>query len=103
MKKRKFVLLSFLAVMALTLSACLFDSEDTALSGWLRDQGLPDSYKVQTVTIEDLTPVSAEAFAGRTVFPAYDRTIFGTQAGLTHDLVLRTLEWVAMPSSSISS
>ena len=88
MKKRNFVLLSFLAVLALSLSACLFDSDDTALSNWLSDQGLPDSYRVQTLSVDGLVPVSANAYVGRTVFSAADRAVFGTQAGVTHDLVL---------------
>ena len=88
MKKRKFVLLSFLAVLALSLSACLFDSDDSALSSWLRDQGLPDSYRVQTLSIDGLTPVSAKAYTGNTVFSAYDRAVLGTQAGVSHDIVL---------------
>ena len=88
MKKKNIAFLILCGLFAAMLSACLFDSDDTALSSWLNDQGLPDSYKVQTVTIEDLTPVSAEAYAGKTVFSAYDRALLGAQAGLNHDLVL---------------
>lgn len=88
MKKKNRALLLFLAALALALSACLFDSGDSALSSWLGDQGLPDSYRVQTLTVEDLAPVSAKAYAGNTVFSATTRAVFGTQAGLTHDVVL---------------
>lgn len=88
MKKKKSVLLSFLAVVAVSLTACLFDSEDTALSGWLSNQGLPDSYKVQTLTIDGLSPVSAKTYEGTKVYSASDRATLGTQAGITHDLVL---------------
>ena len=87
MKKKNIAFLSFLVVWAIALSACLFDSDDSALSSWLSDQGLPDSYKVQTLTIDGLSPVSAKAYQGNTVFNAYDRSVFGTQAGLTHDIV----------------
>lgn len=88
MKKKKSVLLSFLAVVAVSLTACLFDSEDTALSGWLSDQGLPDSYKVQTLTIDGLSPVSAKTYEGAKVFSASDIAVFGSQAGISRDLVL---------------
>ena len=87
MKKKNIALMSFLAVWAIALTACLFESDDSALSSWLGDQGLPDSYKVQTLTIDGLTPVSAKAYQGNTVYSAYDRSVFGAQAGLTHDLV----------------
>lgn len=88
MKKKNIAFLTFLAVWAIALSACLFDSEDSALSSWLGDQGLPDSYKVQTLTVSDLVPVSAKTYVGRTIFSAYDRALLGAQAGVNHDLVL---------------
>ena len=88
MKKRKSVLLLFLAVVAVSLTACLFDSEDSALSGWLSDQGLPDSYKVQMLTIDGLSPVSAKTYEGAKVVSASDIAVLGTQAGITRDLVL---------------
>lgn len=87
-KKKKVVLLSFLTILALTLSACLFDSDNNALSGWLKDQGLPDSYRVQTLTVDGLLPVSAKTYEGRKVFSASDRALLGAQAGISRDLVL---------------
>ena len=86
-KKKNIAFLSFLVVWAIALSACLFDSDDSALSSWLKDQGLPDSYNVQTLTVDGLAPVTAKAYRGNMVFNAYDRSVFGTQAGLTHDIV----------------
>ena len=88
MKKKKVVLLSFLSILALTLSACLFDSEDSALSSWLSDQGMPDSYKVQSLSIEDLTPISAEAFLDTFPDSANSRAVFGRSSNISHDLVL---------------
>ena len=87
MKKKRIVLLSFLAVCAVALSACLFDSDDTALNRWLADQGLPDSYRVQTLSVDGLLPVSANAYRGNTVLSAAEMPLFGTQAGISHDLV----------------
>jgi len=86
-KKKKFALFALLTVMAVSLSACLFESEDTALSSWLNDQGLPDSYGVQTLTVNDYAPISAKAYTGKTVNSAGVMAFFGTQAGITHDLV----------------
>ena len=86
--KKKFILLSFLAVWAIALSACLFDSDENALSSWLSDQGMPDSYKVQTLSIEDLTPISAEVFLDTTPRSANDRAIFGRSANIQHDFVM---------------
>ena len=87
MKKKNIAFLILCGLFAALLSACLFDSEDTALSSWLSDQGLPDSYKVQTLSVGEIPPVSAQAYTGYTVFSAVDRPLLGTQAGLTHDIV----------------
>ncbi|WP_407442525.1 hypothetical protein [Fibrobacter sp.] len=84
MKKRHFVLLSCLAVL---LSSCIFDTDDSTLSRWLSDQGLPDSYKVQTLSVENLNVLSAETFLDTTPRSANDRAIWGHQANLLHDLV----------------
>ena len=56
--KKKFVLLFFLAIGALALSACLFDSDEDGLGNWLSDQGLPNSYKVQTVSINAMMNIA---------------------------------------------
>jgi hypothetical protein len=74
--KRYLVFLAVLASLALTMSSCLFDSEDSALSSWLSDQGMPDTYKVQTLSIGDLTPLSAEVFLDSTPRGANDRALF---------------------------
>lgn len=86
-KKKNIAFLVLFGLCTALLTACLFDSDDSALSSWLGDQGLPDSYRVQTLTIDGLMPESATANNGKTVFAIADRAIFGAQAGLTHDLV----------------
>lgn len=83
-KKRHFVLVSCLAML---LSSCIFDTDDSSLSRWLSDQGLPDSYKVQKLNVENLSVLSAEAFMDSTPRSADDRAVLGHQANLTHDLV----------------
>ena len=87
MKKKNIAFLILCGLFAALLSACLFESDDSALSSWLGDQGLPDSYKVQTLSINEMLPVSAQAYAGYTVFSGVERPLLGVQAGLTHDLV----------------
>lgn len=87
MKKKNLAVFSLLAMLALVLSACLFDSDDTALSGWLSDQGLPDSYKVQTLSIDGIVPVSAKSYPGTPVLNAATGGALGAQAGLVYDLV----------------
>ena len=86
-KKKNIALLSFLVAWAIVLTACLFDSSDSSLSSWLSDQGLPDSYKVQMLTVNDLTPVSAKMYAGNSVFAVESTMVFGSLAGLSHDVV----------------
>lgn len=88
MNKRNFAFLSILLLLAALLTSCLFESEDSALSSWLSDQGLPDSYKVQTLSINDLTPVSAEVFLDTTPKSANDRAVFGRVSNISHDLVM---------------
>ena len=88
MNKRYLVFLAVLACLALTMSSCLFESEDSALSSWLSDQGMPDTYKVQTLSIGDLTPLSAEVFLDSTPRGANDRALFGQSANIQHDMVL---------------
>jgi hypothetical protein len=82
-KKKKFILLPLLSLF---LSSCLFDSDDEGLSNWLSDQGMPSSYKVQTVTINDLKPISAEVFRDTLPENARYRGVFGATPGMTHDV-----------------
>ena len=84
MNKKKFILFPLLAFL---LSSCLFDTDDDGLSSWLSDQGMPSNYKVQTVTVRDLKPVSAEVYSNSTPLAAYSSGIFGARSGMSHDLV----------------
>lgn len=88
MNKRYLCFLSVLACLALTLSSCSFESDDSALSRWISDQGMPASYKVQTLSIGDLTPISAETYLDTTPRIANDRSLLGQSANIQHDLVL---------------
>lgn len=85
MNKKKFLLLPLLTIF---LSSCLFDTDDDGLSSWLSDQGMPNSYKVQTVTVSDLKPVSAEVSQDLRPKNAWTRGVLGAASGLSHDLVL---------------
>lgn len=77
-----------LAALAFLLASCIFDSEEAALGTWLKDQGLPEHYKVQTLSVPELNPISAEVFVDTTPRSANDRAILGNVSNLTHDLVL---------------
>ncbi len=88
MKKRNFAFLSILLLLAVLLTSCLFESEDSALSSWLSDQGLPDSYNVQTLSVDNLVPVSAEVFLDTTPRSANERAVFGRVSNISHDLVM---------------
>ncbi|SIN83839.1 hypothetical protein [Fibrobacter sp. UWB11] len=84
MNKKKFILFPLLAFV---LSSCLFDSDDDGLSNWLSDQGMPSSYKVQTVTVGDLNPLSAEVYRDTLPKSAWRRGVFGTANGISYDAV----------------
>ena len=84
MKKKNLLLLPF---VALFVSSCSFDMDDEGLSRWLSDQGMPSSYKVQTVTISDLKPVSAEVFKDTLPLYAYSRGVLGATEGMSFDAV----------------
>lgn len=98
--KKKFVFLSFLAIVTLALSACLFDTDDDGLSNWLSDQGLPDSYKVQMLTVDGLTPLKAEALRDSAPMIANDGIVFGNSSNLSHEMALQFL--YVMDSSYLS-
>ena len=85
MKKKKFILLPLLALF---LSSCLFDTDDDGLTNWLSDQGMPSNYKVQTVTVGGLKPVSAEVFQDTRPKSAWGVGVVGAVSGMSYDLAL---------------
>lgn len=84
MNKKKIFLLPLLALF---MSSCSFDMDDEGLSHWLSDQGMPSSYKVQTVTVSDLKPISAEVFKDTLPLDAWLRGVLGATAGMSFDAV----------------
>lgn len=86
MKNTKKLVLGVLVGLSALMTSCLFESDDSALTSWLSDQGLPNSYEVQTVSVNGLSPLSAEVF--QDTFPKYDnnRPIFGSASNLSHEL-----------------
>ena len=85
MKKKKFILFPLLALL---LSSCLFDTDDEGLSNWLSDQGMPSDYKVQTVSVSNLKPVSAKVYRDTLPVNARVTGTLGARSGVLHDLVL---------------
>ena len=82
MNKKKFILFPLLAFV---LSSCLFDTDDEGLSNWLSDQGMPSSYKVQTVTVGDLNPLSADVYRDTLPENARVRGLFGAVSGMSYN------------------
>lgn len=85
MNKKKLLLLPFLT---LAMWACSNDAGNDGLSSWLSDQGMPSSYKVQAVTVNDLNPLSAEVYLDTLPKSAWTRGFLGAMSGVSHDLVL---------------
>lgn len=85
MNRKHLVLLSFLAIF---LSSCSIDSEETGLTDWLSDQGMPSNYKVQMVTVKDLYPLSAEVYQDSAPKSGRGALVFGAASNLSHDIVL---------------
>lgn len=88
MKNRKnWILGGLLAGLAVFLTSCLFESDDSGMNSWLSDHGMPSSYKVQVLSIEGLSPVSSEVFLDTTARSAGSYAVLGKQANLVHDIV----------------
>ena len=83
----KKILFVYLLLLALALSACIFDSDETVMADWLADQGVPGGYEVQTLSIDGLTPISSAVFMDSTPKLANDRAVLGRAANISHDIV----------------
>ena len=75
-------------LLSVVLTSCLFDSDDNGLESWLSDRGMPSSYKVQTVNIENIKVASAEVYLDTFPKSADVNAVLGHASNLTHDLVL---------------
>ena len=56
------------------------------MGNWISDRGIPSGYKVQTLSIGDLEPLSAEVFLDSSPALVTDRTVLGVAANISHDL-----------------
>ena len=83
----KKILLVFSLLLAIALSACIFDSDEDVMASWLSDQGVPSGYAVQTLSVSDLTPLSSKVFIDSTPKLSGDRVVLGKSANILHDLV----------------
>ena len=84
----KKILAVFLLFFAFVLSACIFDSDETVMSNWLSDQGIPAGYSVRTLSVGNLTPLSSEVFLDSAPKLANDRVALGSAANISHDIAL---------------
>jgi hypothetical protein len=75
-------------LLCAVLTSCFFESDDNGLEKWLSDQGMPSSYKVQTLNVTNLTPLSVEAHLSAFPKSADVYATLGRASNLTHDLVL---------------
>lgn len=85
LKTTQLIVVTLLCSMALT--SCLFDSDDNGLESWLSDRGLPNSYQVQTLTIDNIKPTSVEVNFDMRPKSADANAVLGHVSNLTHDLV----------------
>ena len=85
LKTTQLIVVTLLCSMALT--SCLFDSDDNGLESWLSDRGLPNSYQVQTLTIDNIKPSSVEVNFDMRPKSADVNAVLGHVSNLTHDLV----------------
>lgn len=84
--KKKHVL--FISCLAIVLSSCLFENDDDGLSSWLSDQGLPDNYNVQTLSIDGIMPENARAYKDTTPTLMASSIVFGKSAELSHEMAI---------------
>ena len=89
-----------LAVFALALSACIFESDDNGLETWLSDQGMPSSYKVQSLSVDGINVASAKVFLDTFPKSADIRVVVGHSANLTHDMLI---DFVVSDSNAIKA
>lgn len=57
------------------------------MADWLSAQGIPSGYQVQTLSVNELTPLSSEVFLDSAPKLANDRVVLGKTANISHDLV----------------
>ena len=86
LKTTQLIVVTLLCSMALT--SCLFDSDDNGLESWLSDRGLPSSYQVQTLTINNIKPASVRVDFDTLPKSADVNAVLGRVSNLSHDLVL---------------
>ena len=86
LKKTQLTVVALL-LCSVALTACLFDSDDNGMESWLSDRGIPSSYQVQTLTIDNIKPSSVELAVDTTPKSADANAVLGHVSNLTHDLI----------------
>ena len=80
--------LIFSALLCVVFTACFFQSDDNGLETWITDQGMPVSYKVQTLDVSNLKATSVKTYLDTFPKSADGNAVLGHASNLTHDLVL---------------
>lgn len=84
--------LGLLFAVAVLLTSCLFDTDDSGVSSWLSTHGMPDSYKVQVLDIGGLKPVSVEpGFKSEPKIIDSTTFLLGTSSNVSYDMFLEFL------------
>lgn len=79
----------FLALIPfLGVIACVFDSDNEGVASFLENEGLPQNYKVETLDINGLKPVSATSYLETSPYSANYQALLGTSFDLNHDLFM---------------
>lgn len=84
--------LGLLFAVAVLLTSCLFDTDDSGVSSWLSTHGMPDSYRVQVLDIGGLKPVSVEpGFKSEPKIIDSTTFLLGTSSNVSYDMFLEFL------------
>ncbi|MCQ2124566.1 MAG: hypothetical protein MJZ25_10315 [Fibrobacter sp.] len=81
--------LGLLFAVAALFTSCLFDTDDSGVSSWLSSHGMPDSYKVQVLTIDNLKPDSV--ILGQNLVPRKADSLaflLGRTSNVSQDMVM---------------
>ncbi len=81
--------LGLLIAAAALFTSCAFDSDESGVSNWLSSHGMPDSYKVQVITIENLKAenVSSNWYGKPRLVSDSIYANFGRKSNVVHDVV----------------
>lgn len=80
--------IGLLIAVAALFTSCAFESDESGVSNWLSSHGMPDSYKVQVITIENLKVenVSSNWYGKSRLVADSIYANFGRKSNVVHDV-----------------